>query len=338
MTLADLASLSAHRKAAILMLRVGIQDAGPLLKSLRHEELILVVREFSNLGRVDPELADEVLKDFLETARHTTLPSGDEEVALEFLESTFGEHLAQEILGESRGSAPAPPPFHFIASMDAYTAVENLGGEHPQVVALVLSYLKPAQAAAIISALPSELAVEVGMRLGTMEKVSSDAITSVEEGLRHRFASVLENNFVDSIGGVDSLVGVIALSDKAVEDAIMQGLTQYDADLAAEVRAKLFVFDDLELLTDRQMQVLLRTVDSSDLPLALKGVNESIRDQFLNNLSSRARENLLDEIELLGSVRMSDVEAAQTTVLDVVRSLEESGDLVIDRGGGDFVS
>jgi len=334
----DLDSLSTHRKAAILILRVGIEDAGPLLKSLRHDELIRVVREFSNLGRVDRELADAVLEDFLESARGTPLPTGDEEVALEFLESTFGEHLAQEILGESKGSAPAAPPFHFIANMDVYTAMENLSDEHPQVIALVLSYLKPAQAAAIISALPSELAVEVGMRLGTMEKVSADAIVCVEEGLRHRFAAVLENDFVDSIGGVDSLVGVIALSDKAVEDAIMHGLTQYDADLAAEVKAKLFVFDDLELLTDRQMQVLLRTVDSADLPLALKGVSETIRDQFLNNLSSRARENLVDEIELLGSVRMSDVEAAQTTVLDVVRSLEESGDLVIDRGGGDFVS
>jgi flagellar motor switch protein FliG len=149
---------------------------------------------------------------------------------------------------------------------------------------------------------------------------------------------VLENKFLDATGGIDSLVEVITLADKAVEEIIMSGLKEVDAELAADVRAKLFVFADLQLLTDRQMQMVLRSIDSSILPLALKGVGDAVRDKVLNNLSSRARENLLDEIELLGSVRTTDVEDAQNQILEIVRQLEESGELVIDRGGGDFVS
>jgi len=331
-----LALLPPLRKAAILMVRIGVENAIPLLKALKRSELTQLINEVARLGRIDVDLGQAILVEFVDASRAEALPRGDQELAYNYLQSTFGDRTAREILGELTGGDTIP--FQFLDSMEAGTVAENLIGEHPQTVALVLSHLQPEQAAEIISNLPTDFAVQVGLRLSTMDRVTSDALAAVEDGLRHRFAAVLENKFLEATGGVDSLVEVIALSDKAVEEVIMTGLTEYDADLAAEIRAKLFVFDDLQLLTDRQMQLVLRTVDSSQLPLALKGVSVAVKDKILNNLSSRARENLLDEIELLGSVRMSDVEEAQSGILEIVRNLEESGELVIDRGGGDFVS
>ena len=333
----DLTTLSPRRKAAILMLRLGPEQAGPLLRNLRRHELLAIAQDMSTLGRVDMELADAVLEDFLHTTEGDALPSGDSELTYTYLESTFGERVAREIMSELDGTT-AYIPFQFLDNLEAPIIAENLVGELPQTIALVLSHLTPDKSAEIISNLPSEIVVQVGLRLGIMERVTSDALRAVEEGLRIRFSAVLENKFLDATGGIDSLVEVLSLTDKAVEEVIMAGLKDIDMDLAAEVRAKMFVFADLQLLDDRQMQTVLRVVDASKLPLALKGVSDAVRDKVLNNLSSRARENLIDEIELLGSVRMADVEEAQNEILESVRQLEESGELVINRGGGDFVS
>ncbi len=329
--------LSSRTKAAIVLLRLGVEEAGPLLKSLRRPELARAVQEVSSLGRVDVDLADSILKEFVDAAEGEALPSGDHELAFAYLESTFGERTAREVMGELDGTAPHIP-FQFLDSLEAETIAENLNGEQPQTIALILSHLTPSQSAEIIAHLPSENVAQIGLRLGTMERVTSDALAAVEDGLKERFSAVLENKFLDATGGVDSLVEVMTLADKEVEEAILTGLSEVDADLAAEIRKKMFVFTDLQLLDDRQMQTVLRSVDASRLPLALKGVSDIIRDKFLNNLSSRARENLMDEIELLGSVRMTDVEEAQDEILENVRALEESGEIIINRGGNDFVS
>ncbi len=333
----DTSSLSARKKAAILMLRLGTEHAAPLLRSLRRSELAAIVQEVASLGRVDVETADAILREFVETAEGEALPAGDDDTAFQYLESTFGERTAREVMGELSGESNAIP-FQFLDNLEPEVIAENLEGEQPQTIALVLSHLTPEQSAGIIAHLPSETVVQVGFRLGMMERVTADALEAVENGLRHRFSAVLENKLLEATGGIDSLVELLTLADKPVEEMIMGGLAEVDADLAAEVRAKMFVFADLQLLDDRQMQTVLRTVDASRLPLALKGVADIVRDKVLNNMSTRARENLLDEMELLGSVRMTDVEEAQNEVLESVRALEESGDLVINRGGNDFVT
>lgn len=333
----DISTLSPRRKAAILLLRLGTEHAAPLLRSLRRAELAAVVSEVATLGRIDLETADAILREFVETAEGEALPPGDGETAFHYLQSTFGERTAREVMGELAGDTSAIP-FQFLDNLAAEVIAENLIGEQPQTIALVLSHLTPEQSAAIIAHLPSETVVQVGFRLGMMDRVTADALEAVENGLRHRFSAVLENKLLEATGGIDSLVELLTLADKPVEEMIMGGLAEVDAELAAEVRAKMFVFADLQLLTDRQMQSVLRTVDASRLPLALKGTADAVREKVLNNLSSRARENLLDEMELLGSVRMTDVEEAQNEILDSVRALEESGDLVIDRGGNDFVT
>lgn len=329
--------LSGQRKVAILILRVGIEQAGPLLKGLRRDELAAIVAEVSTLGIVDIELADAVMVEFLTAARRDALPAGDVDLARNMLESTFGDRMAREIMSEVDDTAPAVP-FQFLDRLDPHVIAENIAAEHPQTIALILSHLTADQAAQIINHLPEAIVPQVGLRLGTLDRVASATLQAVEEGLRIRFESVLENRFLAATGGVDSLVEVLNLVDKSMEETILESVAEVDAELANELRAKMFVFNDLTLLEDRQMQMVLRYVDANRLPLALKGVEAKVRDKILNNLSSRAQENLLDEIELLGSVRMADVEEAQTEVLDVVRKLEETGELIINRGGNDFVN
>jgi len=333
----DLSSLSPRRKAAILLVKLGPEQGAPLLRGLRRPELSAIADEVAHLGKVPAALAEAVVREFLESAEVDILPMGDYDLAFNYIQSTFGDRMARDVMGEVTGGI-SDVPFKFMDNLEAEVVAENLLGELPQVIALVLSHLRPDQSAEIISYLPPEVVVQVGLRLGTMERVTADALAAVEEGLRQRFASVLENKFLEATGGIDSLVELLTLADPAVKDLVMKGLTEIDAELALEVRAKMFVFNDLQLLADRQMQLVLRSVDSSRLPLALKGVSDGVRDKVLNNLSSRARENLLDEMQLMGAVRTVDVEAAQNEILDSVRALEESGELVINRGGNDFVS
>lgn len=332
----DIATLPARRKAAIVLVRLGVAQAAPLLRNLRRNELAAVVEEIASLGRIDTELADAVLAEFLEASHGEALPPGDQELAYAMLESTFGERQAREVMSELRGES-VDLPFQFLDNLDPTIIAENLLGEQPQTIALVLSHLTAEMSAQIVSHLPGELVVQIGLRLGQMDRVASDALAAVEEGLRHRFSAELEDTFLDATGGIDALVELLTLSDKSVEEVVLAGLTDFDPDMAKEIRAKMFVFSDLTLLDDRQMQLVLRSVDMARLPLALKGVSDAVSAKILDNLSSRAKENLLDEIELLGSVRMADVEDAQNDVLDSVRSLEESGELVINRGGADFV-
>ena len=333
----ELKELSPRRKAAIILLRLGSETSGPLLKELRRPELQSVMEEVSRLGRVDIALADAVLKEFLVEAEGEALAPGDEELAYDYLESTFGKRMAREILGELSGVS-VHIPFQFLDELDADVIAENLSTEHPQTIALVLSHLTPENSAAILTHLPDEVKVQVGIRLGTMDKVPADAMAAVETGLRARLSTLLESQRHEITGGVDSLVDLLTVADKSLEETVLGGMSDQAAELAAQVKAKLFTFADVELIEDRQMQLVLRNVDAGRLPLALKGTADIVRDKFLNNLSSRARENLLDELELLGSVRMADVEEAQAEILEVIRGLEETGELVINRGGGDFVS
>ncbi len=326
------------RKAAILMLRLGVENAGPLLRELKPDEVSAIIAEMSALGHVNGATASEVYSEFasLASSGARPLPTGDVDLAREMLETHFGDRAAREVLSKIDDTAPAVP-FQYLDPLDPEIVAAALAAEHPQAIAVVLSHLGPEEAAQVLNALPAELLADTGVRLGRMEKVASAAVDALERGLRIKLAPVLERRFREA-GGGPILVSLLNRMDTESADAIFAALETSDPELAKEVRALLFVFDDLRLLDDRQVQTLLRHVDASVLPLALKGASPSLRDQILNNMSSRARENLLDEMELAGSVRLADVEEAREGILEKVRELEASGELVINRGGGDFVS
>ena len=331
-------ALPGARKVAILILRLGVEKAGPLLFGLKKHEVAAVIEELAHLGAVDTITGDAVLKQFIEDSTgEKPLPIGDAELARVFLEESLGDRTAREILSRIDGTADTVP-FQFFDRLDPALVARNLVEEHPQTIALILTTLNLEYASSILENLPPEMVSEIGVRLSAIDKVSGEALREVELGLEHRMKPSLENRFLSTSGGVDSLVQLMGGLPKEMGEGILTALDEYDPDLGAEVRAQMFVFDDLMLLDNRQMQTVLRQVDSNILPLALKGTGPALRDKFLDNLSSRAKDNLLDEMELLGSVRMADVAEAQTGILDAVRELEATGELVINRGGDDFVS
>lgn len=330
--------ISGARRAAILLLKLGAERSGPILRGLHRHEVAAIMRELSELGSVDHDLAEAVVQQFAVMAKGTPpLPIGDANLAIEFLESNLGKRQAREILSQLDETAPAVP-FQFIDDLDPVIVAHHLGFEHPQTIALVLSNLAAESASAILDGFDDDLVAQVGVRLATLEQVSSRALAMVEQGIRERLLPVLENRFLEGTGGVGPVVEVLTRLDKSRQEHVIGALSAVDPELSMEVKSKLFVFADMTLLTDRQIQLVLRNVDANRLPLALKGVTSRVRDLFLNNLSSRARENLIDEMDLLGSVRLSDVEEAQAEIIAVVGALEEQGELVINRGGMDFVS
>ncbi len=331
-------TLPGARKVAILILRLGVEKAGPLLFGLKKHEVAAVIEELAHLGVVDVNTGDAVLKQFInDSTGEPPLPIGDAELARLFLEESLGDRTAREILSQIDGTADSVP-FQFFDRLDPALVARNLVDEHPQTIALILTTLNLEYASSILENLPAELVAKIGVRLGAIDKVSGEALRQVELGLEQRMKPSLENRFLSTSGGVDTLVKLMGGLPKEMGEGILGALDEYDPDLGAEVRAQMFVFDDLMLLDNRQMQTVLRQVDSNSLPLALKGTGPALRDKFLDNLSSRAKENLLDEMELLGSVRMADVAEAQTAILDSVRELEGTGELVINRGGDDFVT
>ncbi len=334
----DVSPLPGARKVAILILRLGVEKAGPLLFGLKKHEVAAVAQELASLGSVETADGDAVLEEFIAaTTGEPPLPIGDPELAKHFLEESLGERTAREILSHLDSTAPSVP-FHFLDRLDPALVALNLSSEHPQTIALILSTLNVDYAGAVLENLPPDLVPQVGVRLGAIEKVASAALREVELGLEERLRPNLENRFYSTSGGVETLVKLMGNLPKSAGEGILSALDAYDAKLGAEVRAQMFVFDDLLLLDDRQMQTVLRHIDSATLPLALKGTGTELREKFLNNLSSRARENLVDEMELLGSVRMADVAEVQAKVLETVQELEASGELVINRGGDDFVT
>ena len=330
--------LPGARKVAILLLRLGVEKAGPLLFGLKKHEVAAVAQELASLGAVETAVGDAVLAEFMSDAMgEPPLPVADADLARNFLEEALGHRTAREILSRLDGTAPSVP-FQFLDRLAPDLVAANLLGEHPQVIAIVLSTLNIEYSGAVLEELPEELVADVGVRLGAIDKIPGEALAAVEKGLEDRLQPALEDRFISAGDGVGTLVQLMTQLSKEASDGILEALDTHDSELAAEVRSQMFVFGDMTLIEDRQMQLVLRQVDAAMLPLALKGTSQEVRDKFLNNLSSRARADLADEMELLGSVRMADVADAQTAIIEIVMTLEASGELVINRGGGDFVS
>ncbi len=334
----DVTGMTGARKAANLILKLGIDKSGPLLRGLEQHEVALVIRELASLGSVDLPVANSILKEFTRLASgEKPLPIADVELAKDYLVTNLGKRRAREILSELDETAPSVP-FQFLDALDPEVIAVHLAMEHPQTIALVVSHLSPEFASAILDAIDDAMVAEIGVRLATLDQVTSTSLALVEAGVRERLSPVLENRFLEVTGGTDTLVELLTHLDKTLQEKVIDGLNSVDPELAKEVKAKLFVFDDMRILDDRQVQMVLRNVDANRLPMALKGVDPVVRDLFLNNLSSRARENLVDEMGLMGSVRIAEVEEAQAEILAVVAGPEESGELVTNRGGADFVS
>ena len=226
-------------------------------------------------------------------------------------------------------------PFEFLMHADARQVVSLLTGEHPQTIALVLAHLRPEHASAIMTGFSPEIQTTVARRIALMEKASPDVVAVVAEQLKRKATAVLTTTEMSVVGGVQPLVEIINRADAATEKLILEGLAVTDPELADTIRSMMFVFADITLLEDRAIQLVLRGVETSTLATALKGADDAVREKILKNMSERARENLEEEIDLLGRVRMSLVEESRSHVVQVIRKLEESGEIMISREGED---
>jgi flagellar motor switch protein FliG len=329
-----MATLTGTQKAAMLLLQLGRDRAARVMAQLDVAEIEELTVEIMRMEHVDQAMADGVLEEFYDVSAVGPGVGGGVAYAQALLESSLGTELAAGML-ERLQTSMAGQPFEFLQHADARQVLSLISGEHPQAVALVLAHLRPEHASAILAGLPGDLQGEVAHRIALMERASPDVVAVIAENLQRKASSVLSVNELSAVGGVQPLVEIINRADATTEKAILEGLAARDEGLAEEVRSRMFVFADIVLLEDRALQLVLRSVETTGLSVALKGAGAEVREKILHNLSERARENLEEEIELLGPVRLSQVEDARSGIVQIIRRLEESGQIIIRRDGED---
>lgn len=328
------------RKAAVLLLKLGKEESARLLAQLPEDEVEELSTEIARLGLVDPDIADEILTEFHALTKiHQQGGAGGVEVAREMLIASIGEERAREIM-DRLSAVVTDVPFSFLGKADPRQVVSFLQHEHPQTIALVLAHVPASLASAVLSGLGAEAGANVAHRIAVMDRTSPEIIRQVEDALSRKFSTVLQPSEMSVVGGVEPLIEIINRADRATERLILEGLEQRNPEIAEEIRRKLFMFEDIIHLDDRAIQLVLRQIDTNDLATALKGVSDNVRTKVTGNLSERARENLAEEIDLLGPVRLRMVEEAQAKIVQAIRALEDSGQIEIQRGGEDdeFVS
>jgi len=333
------AGLSGIRKAAILLVQLGRDRASKVMAMLPEGMVEDLTAEIVRMKDVSSDDASAVLSEARATLTNTEVAGrGGLDLAKSLLAESLGAERAGEIM-ERLGATLAEMPFESIRKADARQLITFLGDEHPQTIALVLAHLSPQQSALVLSGFEQSLQADVAHRIALMERAAPDVIRLIERELDRRMSTVVGSQELSSIGGVAPLVAIINRADRATERMILEGLETVSPELAELVRAQMFIFEDLTSLDDKAIQMVLRNVDSATLALALKGTSAAVREKIMRNLSTRAAENLAEEIELLGPKRLSEVEEAQAKVVTEIRALEQSGQIVIMRGGDeDFVT
>lgn len=324
------------QKAAILLISLGPEKSALIFKHLKEEEIEELTLEIANTRSVTPQIKENIINEFYEVClAQQYIAEGGIGYAKELLEKALGTDKAVEVLNRLTASIQVKP-FEFVRKTDASQLLSFIQDEHPQTIALILSYLGPTQSAMIVSALSPEQQVEVAKRIATMDRTSPDVIKEVEKILESKLANLVNQDYT-IIGGVDHVVEILNTVDRGTEKHIMETLEIEDPELADEIRKKMFVFEDILLLDDRAIQRVLRDVDNNDLAVALKGSNEEVQNTIFNNMSKRLAVMIKEDMEFMGPVRMKDVEEAQQKIVNTIRKLEDSGEIVISRGGGDEI-
>ena len=329
-------NVSGVQKAAILLIALGPERSANVFKHLKEEEIEELTLEIANTRNITPKLKDEVISEFYQVClAQQYIAEGGINYAKELLEKSFGADKAMDVIGKLTASLQVKP-FEFIRKTDATQLLNFIQDEHPQTIALILSYLSASQAALILSALPPDRQADVAKRIAIMDRTSPDIIKEVEKVLESKLSSLVNQDYT-IIGGVNAVVEILNTVDRGTEKHIMETLEIEEPELADEIRKKMFVFEDILLLDDRAIQRVLRDVDNGDLATALKGSNEEVQNAIFNNLSKRLAAMIKEDMEFMGPVRMKDVEEAQQKIVNVIRKLEESAEIVISRGGGDEI-
>ncbi|MCF0131515.1 MAG: flagellar motor switch protein FliG [Pseudobutyrivibrio sp.] len=326
--------LNGVQKAAILLIALGPEKSSEIFKHLKEEEIEELTLEIANTRSISPALKEEVINEFYQVClAQQYIAEGGIGYARELLQKALGDERAQDVITKLTASLQVRP-FEFIRKTEPSQVLNFIQDEHPQTIAMILSYLSAGQASLIIGALPPEKQADVTRRIALMDRTSPEVIKEVERVLERKLSSLINQDFTIA-GGVDSVVAILNTVDRGTEKRIMESLEIEEPELAEEIRKKMFVFEDILLLDDRAIQRVLRDVENSDLGIALKGANEEVQAAIFKNLSSRLAAMIKEDMEFMGPVRMKDVEEAQQKIVGIIRKLEDSAEIVISRGGGD---
>ena len=322
------------QKAAILLIALGPEKSASIFKHLKEEEIEELTLEIANTRSISPQTKEDVLNEFYQVClAQQYIAEGGIGYAKELLEKALGEEKAQGVISKLTASLQVRP-FEFVRKTDPAQLLNFIQDEHPQTIAMILSYLSAGQAAMIIGSLLPEKQADVAKRIALMDRTSPDVIKEVERVLERKLSTLVNQDYT-IVGGVDAIVSILNTVDRGTEKHIMETLEIEEPELADEIRKKMFVFEDILLLDDRAIQRVLRDVDNNDLGIALKAANEDVQNVIFKNMSKRLATMIKEDMEFMGPVRMKDVEEAQQKIVGIIRKLEDSAEIIISRGGGD---
>nr|WP_302595187.1 flagellar motor switch protein FliG [uncultured Cellulosilyticum sp.] len=327
---------TSKQKAAMLLIALGPEKSSKVFKHLKEEEIEQLTLEIANIKAVSPKVKEEVLQEFYEMClAQDYIAEGGIGYARQLLEQALGSDKAVEVINKLTVSLQVRP-FEFARKTDASQLVNFIQNEHPQTIALILSYLKPAQAALIIRSLPPEMQSDTARRIALMDRASPDVINQIEREFEKRLSTLVSEDYT-TIGGVDSIVEIINQVDRTTEKNIMENLEIEDPELAEVIRKRMFVFEDIITLDPKSIQRVLREVDNHQLAIALKGAGESVKSVIMENVSKRLAAMIEEDLEYMGPKRVKEIEEAQQNIVNIIRKLEDAGEIVTSRGAGDEV-
>lgn len=328
--------LTGKQKAAILLISLGPDVSASIYKYLTEEEIEKLTLEISSIKKVESQKKDDVVNEFYHLAvAQDYIAQGGIGYAKMVLEKALGPDQAAAIINRLTSTLQVRP-FDFARKTDPNQILNFIQNEHPQTIALVLSYLEPNQAAQILSNLPQEMQADVAKRIALMDSTSPEVIYEVEQILEQKLSATFTHDYTKT-GGIETVVDVLNGVDRSTERTILDTLAEQDPELAEEIKKRMFVFEDIVTLDNRAIQLVIRDCDNDDLLLALKVASDEVKEVIFKNMSKRMSETFKQEMEIMGPVRLRDVEEAQSRIVSVIRRLEESGEIVIARGGGDDI-
>ncbi len=328
--------LTGIQKAAILLIALGPENSANIFKHLKEDEIESLTLEIANTRSIAPAAKDEVIEEFYQVClAQQYIVEGGIQYAKDLLEKALGVEHAKTVIGKLTASLQVRP-FEFVRKTDVTQLLNFIQDEHPQTIALILAYIPAKQAAYVVSALPAEKQADVARRIAKMDRTSPDVIREVEKVLERKLSSLVNQDYT-IVGGVDAIVEILNSVDRGTEKHIMENLDIDEPDLADEIRKKMFVFEDILTLDDKSIQRVLREIENNELAVALKGTNEEVQNVIFKNLSKRLASMIQEDMEFMGPVRLKDVEDAQQKIVNVIRRLEDSGEIIVARGGGDEV-
>ncbi len=326
--------LNGVRKSAVLLLSLGEDQAAAILKRLPPDAVEEVSREIASISQVSGELRREVFGEFYNLAlANTYMSEGGLEYAKRLLRKSLSEADAEKAIRQVTQQV-ATTPFSFLQKAESENLLTFIQDEHPQTIALILAHLPPQKASEIMVGLPGQKQIEVVKRIANMEQTNPEVIKEVERGLEHRLSDIVSQTF-EKAGGIDTVAEILNLADRSTEKGIMEGLEAEDPDLVEQIRRLMFVFEDILLVNDKGIQSVLKEVDNDELSLALKTASQELKDKIFKNMSERAAQLISEDMQFMGPVRVSDVEQAQQKIVDIVRRLEDAGEIIIAGRGGE---